>query len=314
MNMDTQVKQLSADNDVISFRVMWNMIFRIKYFVIGFTLICSIGTVMFALSLPNIYRASAIYLPKAADSSGALSKLSGQFGGLASMAGISLGGSDDKTEAALEYFKSRSFLQQFIEKHDLVVPLLAAKGWDPVTKRLVIDADLYDENTHTWVRKPPAGMSVIPTAWEAYDELNKRISTSYQSKKGYVEVFVSYYSPEMAAHWLEWLIADLNEFWKHREHEQNVKRTQFLEKQAEKAQVSELKTVFYQLIAEQTKSSVLSEVTDEVILESMANVIVPEQKYSPSRSLLCLVGFFISLMISIFVSMVYCVMKPKAND
>lgn len=311
--MVNEEKKLNSDSDIISFRIIWNMITRMKYFVMSFTLICCVATVIFAINLPNIYRASAIYLPKAADNSGALSKLSGQFGGLASMAGISLGGSDDKTEAALEYLKSRSFLQKFIEKHELAIPLLAGKGWDPETKSLLIDADLYDVNSKTWVRKPPKGMSVIPTAWEAYDELNKRISITYQSKKGYVEVFVSYYSPEMAANWLEWLIADLNEFWKQREHEQNVKRTQFLEQQAEKAQVSELRTVFYQLIAEQTKSSVLSEVTDEVILESMANVIVPEQKYSPSRSLLCLVGFFISLILSIFISMVYCVIKPKAN-
>ena len=50
------------------------------------------------------------FVPAQGDSGGGLSQLAGQFGGLASMAGISLGGGKgDDNAIAIELLKSRSF-------------------------------------------------------------------------------------------------------------------------------------------------------------------------------------------------------------
>ncbi|QYJ74040.1 Wzz/FepE/Etk N-terminal domain-containing protein [Shewanella sp. FJAT-52076] len=307
-----EIQQLNTDKQVISFSRLARLVWLAKWYVVVITLIGSLATLIYAISLPNIYRANAIYLPKGAQDAGALSKLAGQFGGLASMAGISLGGAgEDKTDALLEYLQSRSFLQQFIDRHNLLVPLLAAEGWDPQAGKLIIDPSVYDETTQTWVRTPPPGMAVIPTSWEAYEPLLKLIRVSYQSKKGYVELSVSYYSPKMAADWLTWLVADLNAYWKQREHERNTTTIAFLTKQAEQSQFSELRAVFYQLIAEQTKSGLLAEISDEVMLESMAPVVVPEYKHSPSRALLCIVGAFLSGVLGVIVALIVSIRREN---
>ena len=309
--MSYEIDRLNSNTDVVSFRAMFAMLWRTKWFIIVFTGLVSSATVFYAISLPNVYRASAIYLPKSAEDSGGLAKLAGQFGGLASMAGINLGGGGaDKTAAALEFMKSRAFLQGFIEKRDLLVPLLAAQRWDKDSNHLVLNPEIYDEKLKEWVRAAPPGFQVIPTPWEAYDALNKMISVSEESKKGFIKIDIEYYSPELAAKWLGWLVEDLNAYWKKREHEHTQKSIEFLTKQAEEAQLSELRNVFYQLIAEQTKTTILSEVSDEVLFETVAPVVIPEQKSAPSRALICIVGALIGGILSIILSLFYCAIRP----
>jgi hypothetical protein len=93
-------------------------------------------------------------------------------------------------------------LQTFIEKHHLIVPLLAVEKWDPVTNRLIIDSDLYDEEKAVWIREVPAGKNVTPTAWEAFPELFDNITVDDASKKGILSIKLSYYSPGIASKWL----------------------------------------------------------------------------------------------------------------
>jgi uncharacterized protein involved in exopolysaccharide biosynthesis len=306
-----EIQPLNNGSDLISFRDMFAMLWRTKWFIIIFTAIVAVVTVFYALSLPNQYRASSIYLPKSADERGSLSKLAGQFGGIASMAGISLGGGGtDKTAAALKFMKSRAFLQSFIERHDLLVPLMAAQGWDPETNELLLVPEIYDRESSAWVRAAPPGFAVIPSYWEAYAVLDKLITINEESKKGFITIELEYYSPELAAQWLGLLVQDLNAFWKKREHEQSQKTIEFLTEQAENAQLSELKSVFYQLIAEQVKSSALSEVSDEVLFETMAPVVIPEEKSAPSRGLLCIVGTFIGGVMAVLLSLLYCAIRP----
>ena len=309
--MSSEIEQLNSGSEVVSFKAMFLMLWRTKWFILVFTGLVSVATVFYAISLPNLYKASAIYLPKSGDDSGGLAKLAGQFGGLASMAGINLGGGGaDKTQAALEFMRSRAFLQAFIEKRDLFVPLLAAQGWDQTSRKLIINPELYDMELGKWVRGAPPGFKVIPTAWEAYTSLNSMIKVTEQSKKGFIKIELEYYSPELAAQWLGWLVEDLNAYWKEREHEQTQKSIAFLTEQAESARLSELRTVFYQLIAEQTKNTIISEVSDEVLLETIAPIVIPEQKSAPSRALLCIIGFVLGAVFSSILGLFYCAFRP----
>jgi uncharacterized protein involved in exopolysaccharide biosynthesis len=310
--MSSEIERLNSNAEVVSFRAMFAMLWRTKWFIIFFTMTISAATVLYAISLPNVYRASAIYLPKGADEAGGgLAKLAGQFGGLASMAGINIGGGGaDKTAAALEFMRSRAFLQAYIEKHDLYVPILAAQGWDQTSNKLVIAPEIYDEKNNAWVRAAPPSFQVIPTAWEAYDALNKMITVTEESKKGFIKIEVEYYSPELAAKWLGWLVEDLNAYWKAREHNQTQQSIAFLTKQAEEAQLAELRSVFYQLIAEQTKTTILNEVSDEVLFETIAPIVVPEQKSAPSRALICVIGTLIGGVLSVILSLLFCAIRP----
>jgi uncharacterized protein involved in exopolysaccharide biosynthesis len=94
----------------MSLSLILNIVWRCKIFIICFTTFFSGLMVMYAVSKPNLYTVEGLYMPKGGEEGGSLAKLAGQFGGLASMAGVKLGGgSPDKTEVALELLKSRAF-------------------------------------------------------------------------------------------------------------------------------------------------------------------------------------------------------------
>ena len=93
-------------------------------------------SVIYAFSQPNIYQAEALLAPADDAGGGGVSKLAGQFGGLASLAGVSL--PDDgvnKSELGLEVLKSRKFVREFVERHKIAPQLMAVDYWDPDKKR-----------------------------------------------------------------------------------------------------------------------------------------------------------------------------------
>jgi len=299
-------------SDDIKLSHLIEIIWSYKLFIIGFTLICSLATVVYAIHKPNEYEAKGIYMPKADDSAGGLSKLAGQFGGIANLAGVSLGGGgENKTEVAIELLKSRSFLQAFIERHNLTAPLMAAEKWDEQNNRIIYDPTLYDAENDVWVREPPPGKNAEPTPWEAYEFLKKSIAIEFESKKGIVSISLTYYSPYLAAEWLELLVKDINYFWQQRTINESEKYIEILSKKAQSTQLNELKEIFYNLIAEKTKSSLLAQATDETMFETVGKVVVPEGKSAPSRALLCVVGFVFSGFFACVVALLLGISKKR---
>ena len=118
------IQNTQGQDDEIDLAELWRAIWAGKFTIIIISMIFAVASIFFALSKPNIYKASAILAPASNEGgAGGLGALAGQFGGLASMAGINLGGGGgvDKTALALEILKSRSFIEAFIAKHDLLI-------------------------------------------------------------------------------------------------------------------------------------------------------------------------------------------------
>jgi uncharacterized protein involved in exopolysaccharide biosynthesis len=80
------------------FRTIWAG----KWIITGVKALFAAGAVLYALSLPNIYKSEVLLVP--IETSGG-TKLSGQLGG------------GSKTELAIEVLKSREFLGRFIERY-----------------------------------------------------------------------------------------------------------------------------------------------------------------------------------------------------
>src|SRR5690606_19332819 len=107
-------------NDEIDIRELWNIVWSGKWIIIGITTTFAVAAVILSLMMPNIYRSTALLIPSEEAQGGGLSALAGQFGGLASLAGINLpGGSDNKVTTAIEVVKSRQFATNLIEKYDM---------------------------------------------------------------------------------------------------------------------------------------------------------------------------------------------------
>ncbi len=115
---------VETHDDEISLLDLFAIIWKKKVVIIIFSLIAAAGSVIYSLSLPNLYTAKATVLPISSSSSSSLS----QYAGLAQMAGISLPGtsSSDPVAKIEAILRSRSLAERVIDELDLV-PLLLEK-------------------------------------------------------------------------------------------------------------------------------------------------------------------------------------------
>ncbi len=162
------------------FRDLWEG----KWLIGGITFAATVIAVIVSLMLPNIYRAEALLAPNDQEGAGGLSALAAQYGGLANLAGINLGGgAADKTALGLEVLKSRKFIFDFVEQHDILVPLMAAEGWEPKSGELKIDPDDYDVAKSRWSRNVSFPKKTVPSLQEAYVQFMKYFSVSHDKKR-----------------------------------------------------------------------------------------------------------------------------------
>jgi uncharacterized protein involved in exopolysaccharide biosynthesis len=230
-----------------------------------------------------------------------LAALANQFGSLASLAGINLAGKGgDKSLLALEVFRSKQFIMGFIERHELLVPLIAGNNWDHKTNALSYDESAYDVKEKKWIRNVSYPIKVIPSYFEAYEAFMERLKIDRDSKSGTVLVTFEFYSPELAKRWLSLLVEELNSYMREQERHESSKSVQYLQAQIQKTQVAELRTVFFQLIQEQTKKAMLAAAREEFVFKTLDAAIVPERKSKPSRALIVIVLTMLGGILSLF--------------
>ncbi|HHX8541952.1 TPA: Wzz/FepE/Etk N-terminal domain-containing protein [Vibrio diabolicus] len=298
--------QSQSTNDEIDLRELFKALWKGKWVIIATTFSFAIGSVLYALSLPNIYKADALLAPAESSNGGGLSKMAGQLGGLAALAGVNLGGGEtSQTDLAVQVMKSRQFVEAFINKHDLLVLLMAATDWDLTKNKLILDEELYNPNSREWLREPNGLRGSTPTAQEAFEVFNKEVlSISQDKESGLYTVSVKYYSPYIAQQWVNWLIEDINKVMRERTIAETSQNLAYLNTQLQKTAVADMQSTFYKLIEEQTKSLMLAEVQEEFIFKVVDPAVVPELKDGPKRALICMLGTLIGGMLGVAVVLV----------
>jgi len=288
-------------DDEIDLREVFRVLWAGRWLIGAITFAATVIAVIVALMLPNIYRAEALLAPNDQEGAGGLSALAAQYGGLASLAGINLGGGQaDKTAMGLEVLKSRKFVSEFIERHDILVPLMAARRWNSETGDLKIDPDDYDSASSKWIRDVSPPKKTIPSLQEAYEEFMDILSVGQDKKTGFVTVAVEHYSPAVAKQWVDWLIDDLNSSIMRQDVAEAEQAIAYLNKQIEATSLAELHNVFFRLIEEQMKTVMLAKVSNEYLLKTLDPAVAPEKKAKPMRALIVLLSAMLSGILSMF--------------
>ncbi|MGR5157325.1 Wzz/FepE/Etk N-terminal domain-containing protein [Vibrio owensii] len=302
-------------DDEIDLRELFKALWKGKWIIIATTFVFAVGAVLYALSLPNIYKADALLAPAESSNGGGLSKMAGQLGGLAALAGVNLGaGESSQTDLAVQVMKSRQFVEAFITKHDLLVPLMAAKDWDLENNKLILNEELYNPNTGEWLRETNGLRGATPTAQEAFEVFSKEVLSVNQDKEnGLYTVSVKNLSPYDAQQWVNWLIEDINKVMRERTIAETSQNLAYLNTQLQKTAVADMQSTFYKLIEEQTKSLMLAEVQEEFIFKVIDPAVVPEIKESPKRALICIFGTLLGGMLSIAIVLICFTFRKKGD-
>jgi uncharacterized protein involved in exopolysaccharide biosynthesis len=304
---DSEFTSRPVADDEIDLRELFAVIWQGKWLIIAITAIFAIGAVIFAIKQPNIYKSEALLAPASAEQGGGgLAALAGQFGGLASMAGINLGGGGgaDKTQMAIEVMKSRQFTSDFIQKHNILPDLMAVKEWNLADNTLAYNDELYNRAENKWLREVNAPFKPEPSMQEAYKEFSKVIAVNAAKDTGMVTISVEHVSPAIAQQWVTWLVQDINRVMKERDVAEAMRSTEFLNQQIEQTNVADIRTILYKLIEEQAKTIMFAEVRDEYVFKTIDPALVPEEKAGPKRALICVLGTMLGGMLGVMLVLI----------
>ena len=304
-NSTTDQPSLNQYDDEIDLRELFGVLWAGKIKIIAITAVFAIASIIYALSVPNQYKATALLAP-AQSGGGGLSGALGQLGGLASLAGVSLGGGESgEAQIAQEIMKSWSYIEGFIADNNIAVEVYAAQGWSKGSNELQIDADLYDTETKTWlVENNNAGEVGPPSSWKLFESFSKRLAVSEDKKSGLVSVSIEYYSPQIAKQWVDMYVESINRFMQQRQVNKVTRNIAYLQEQIGKTSVAEMQDVFYSIIEEQTKNKMLAEASPDYAFVAVGPSMVPEEKSQPKRALICILGTLLGGMLSVLLVLI----------
>ncbi|MDB2692637.1 Wzz/FepE/Etk N-terminal domain-containing protein [Luminiphilus sp.] len=302
-------------DDEIDLKELFGVLWVGKVLIVAITAVFAIGSVLVALSIPNQYKATALLAPAQADGGG-LSSALGQLGGLASLAGVSIGeGSSSEAQIAQEIMKSWSFVESFIAKNNLEVEVYAAKGWSKSSGELKIDDDVYDIDAQAWLLEDPeTGEVRPPTSWELFKRFSETLSVSQDKQSGLVSVSIEYYSPVIAKEWLDLYITAINEHMQARQVTKVSSNISYLEAQIAKTSIAEMREVFYTIIEEQTKNKMVAEASPDYAFVAVSPSMVPEEKSKPSRALICVLGTLLGGILGVVIVLIRHYARSEAAD
>lgn len=296
--MDAEIVSVNK-NKVLDAKLIFEILKKSKVLIFCITASVFFISLVVSISMPNIYRAQVLVASTEDDSKSSLGSIAGQFSGIASLAGVNLGNSGaDKALIALEILKSREFINRFINKRNISVPLIAGKKWDGMN--LLIDERIYDIKNRKWL----IDEGVAPTDWDLYSAFMNKLIISRDKTTRLITIAIDHNSPQIAKDWVTWLVADLNQHIKTTEVDEATMNISFLKKELNQTIVADMQKMFYQLIEQQYKTVMLANVREQYMFKIIDPAVVPQDKFKPKRSVMVVLSTFLGFFVSVIVAII----------
>ena len=273
-----------SDEDEINLLDYWRVLMQYKWLIVGISILTTAIAVIMAVTATEIYRAEVTIAAADEQSSGGVAGLAGQFGGLAALAGVNLGGGGGKSEEALAILSSRQFTVEFINDNKLM-PILFEDAWDIEGKKWLVE----DEKD-------------IPSAWDAYKVFDAIREVSNDAKTGMTKIAIEWKDPVLAAEWANKLLTKLNEHRKVAAIAESDKSIQYLKNELQQTSVVEMRQALFQLIEAQSKNKMMANVRDEFAFKVIDPAVVPEERIKPKKKLMVILGGMVGLMLGVFLA------------
>jgi uncharacterized protein involved in exopolysaccharide biosynthesis len=232
-----------------------------------------------ALLGTKMYQATTIVSPIADESSsGRLSSLASQVGGLASslsgLAGLPTPANTQKSEV-IAVLQSEAITERYIHDNDLL-PLMYPQQWDAAN--------------HKWKVDDP---KKIPTLWKANVYFKKKIRfLTTDNKSGLVTLVITWKKPDLAAKWANGLVKLTNDYLRDKAIAEAERNIAYLGEQAAKTDVLGVKEAIYSILQHEIQKMMLARGSTEYALKIIDPAVVPEKASSPQPVQWTLIGFF----------------------
>ena len=262
-----------------------------KKLIISITGLFSIVSLIWALSLPNIYQSVSMLEAKLDyDSKG--SSGGSSLSAFSELAGVSIGGSGgEMANLATATLTSRDFLKHLIQIDDLFLPkLIAVDKYDAKNNVLIYDSSKYNAETKKW-------LIPIPTHIGAYRHYRKMLSVSSSRKTGYVTISVDHKSPEVASEFITLIFTEANSLIRERELDKANASLEYLYTQLGSVNQTEVLNSINGLITVQLRKLTLANIKKNYLLDPIDSPFIPETKSSPKRLQMLILGSLLGLVL-----------------
>jgi uncharacterized protein involved in exopolysaccharide biosynthesis len=264
------------DADDIDFARIWRVIRASRYLVLAVTVVCTAIALVIALKTTPIFRAETVVTSARNGNLGGQS--GGQLGGLAniaSLAGVNLDSGSSADREAKAVLQSRSLVQEFIARNDLIKVLRPQASTPP------------------------------PTMWLAVKDFKEGVLSIRDDKRsGLLTIDVDWEDPVVAAKWANAFVALANERLRSRAIDEATRNIAFLNAQIPQTSVVDVQRAIYNLIESETKTLMLANVKMEFAFTVIDPAVPPEHKFRPKRSLYVLFGLFMGFAIGVLAAYV----------
>ncbi len=282
-----------VEEDEIDLREIWRVLVDNKKLIALVTAVTTLIALVTAFSITPIYRAEVLLAPASAEKTGGLGALAGQFGDLAALAGINVGGGD-QTQEAIATLKSRALTEAFIKENN-IMPILFEDDWD-ADKKAWKDQDSED----------------APTLWQAYEVFNEKIrAVSADKKSGLVNLAIEWKDPVLAATWANDLVKRVNRQRQQETIQEAEGSIGYLYKQLAKTSSVEVEQAIYRLVEAQTKNIMVAHAREEYAFKVLDPAVPPEKKVKPKRAFILVLGIVFGLMLGVFAAFIRNAMVGK---
>jgi uncharacterized protein involved in exopolysaccharide biosynthesis len=294
---DSMPADVHGSDSVLDLVDLWQ---ELRRHWIGYSAIVLFFGVVGALAglfLPKTYRAEAILQPVQGSSASGLASMLGQFGGLASLAGISLSGGTGDTIRAVALLGSRELTREFVHENDLF-PVLFWKKWDPVGQK--------------WLTDDP---EKIPTDWDVYRLFEKRVRTITENRRtGIVSLAINWRDRELAAKWANDYVALADRRMRELAIEESESRIKLLEEELAKGPAIGVQDGIYRLIQAEIQRIVLAKSAEDFSFRVLDPAVVPDEdaQVRPRPALYTLIGLFFGAAVA-GVLMLWQLLRPRRS-
>lgn len=245
-----------------------------------------------------LYRVEAVLLPQQGGAQqGLLGSLAGQLGGLASLAGVDVGGPSSKHEA-IEVLKSRSLAEEFIRSRELL-PVLFRDEWDAEAQGWRVGS-----------------LRDVPTLADGVREFDRRVRAVYEDRRtGLVTLRVTWRDADTAADWANDLVRRANAHMRSRTVDETRRSLEFLTEKAGAEQSVSVREALYKIVESQYKSLALASVREDFAFRVIdaATPPDPDDFSQPRRALFAAVGGCLGTLFAGVVLLVAAGRRPKPN-
>ncbi|MBF0602695.1 MAG: hypothetical protein HQL07_03260 [Nitrospirae bacterium] len=278
----------------IDLQQYWQILARGKWLILIMTVLSTAWSVYQAKTATPVYRAEVL-ITAVGEQQGP--SFGGGLSGLASIAGLSIGGPSG-SGSNLAIFQSRSFLEKFITDEKV--------------------AEILNGNKPS-AAKDSGGGEKSPSAdtllWNTVDAFKGLITISTERKDGIIAVSVEWHDRHQAAKWANLLVQRLNDHLRNLAIQEAEKSIEFLNNELAKTQVTQLRQALANLLETQIQKIMMSKIRPEFAYSTVDPAIAPPEGMfvKPKRKQMVMIGFVWGVVLGSLTAVLFHLLRRKRN-